>query len=200
MEVLTIPVGPLGANSYVLSNGDEAIIIDAGDECEKILSILASKNLKPIAVLLTHGHFDHCGGAKFFQDKNIPIYLHEDDIKLINGDGHLASFCGLDFARFNPDFKIKDGDEIAFADKTIKVIHTPGHTDGSVCYLIDELVFSGDTLFYLSIGRTDFPSGNTSKMRLSLQKLFTMDENLTVYPGHGERTTIGFEKKNNPYA
>ncbi|MBQ8882337.1 MAG: MBL fold metallo-hydrolase [Clostridia bacterium] len=199
IEITTLSVGPLGANAYILSNGQNAFVIDPGDEAEKIEQIIIDKGLKLSAVLLTHGHFDHCNGAKYLQNLGAKVYLHYDDKKLIETDGNLARFCSINFNRFSPDFLIGDGDKIDFGGNDISVIHTPGHTDGSVCYLIGNKLFSGDTLFFLSVGRVDFPSGSAEKMRKSLVKLCNLDENITVFSGHGEQTSIGFEKKNNPY-
>ena len=199
IEIFTLPVGSLQANAHVISNGEYAYLIDPGDEPQKIEQFLLKKKIKLSKILLTHAHFDHCNAVKHFQDGGVQVVMHTEDLNLVNTDGNLARYCGVNFNRFKPDILVADGDKVDFFGKDIAVIHTPGHTDGSVCYLIDNVLFSGDTLFHLSVGRVDFPTGSAQKMRKSLKLLCKLDENIVVYCGHGEQSSIGFEKKNNPY-
>lgn len=201
-RVFRVPVGLLSANCYIVQgSGADAVLIDPGADVEKIDDCLSSHGLIPRAVLLTHAHFDHCNAAYVFQKRGCKIYLHADDEVLVTSDGNLANEMGLVFHAFHPDRYLADGDKIEECGLTFTVLHTPGHTGGSVCYLLDDIIFTGDTLFCMSVGRTDLPTGNVRALLESVRnKLFTLDGDYTVYPGHGDVTTLAFERRNNPYA
>lgn len=201
IDILTVRVGHLGTNCYIVSRdgGRECVLVDPGADAERIEETLTRANLTPKAVLLTHAHFDHIGAARHFQSKGVPVYLHKAGMPVLEGTLSVTH-AGISIERFTPDRLLSDGDVLNICGLTFEVIHTPGHSTGSVCYICDDSMFSGDTLFYLSIGRTDFPFGSQRDMTLSLGKLFSLPNNYKVFPGHGKSTELMFEKANNPYA
>ena len=191
---------PFETNSYLIKTEDVAMVVDPAvctDEMIEFLNLSEGEKL----ILLTHSHFDHIGGAKELRDKTgSQIAVHQldangtDDMTL-----NLSSYFGFPIRSFKADIFLNDGDILSFNNTEIKVIHTPGHTIGSVCYIIENLLISGDTLFEMTIGRTDFPGGNVEEIRRSLNKLSKLDEGLKVCSGHGEITSLGREKRNNPF-
>lgn len=199
-------LGMVATNCYICMHADtkEAFIVDPADNASEIIRMSGDMGAKPCAVLLTHGHFDHVGAADVLRKTyEIPVYAHEAEEKLLaspllNLSGSWASPVSL-----KADHLLKDGDVLHLAGFTVRVMHTPGHTEGSCCFALadEDLLFSGDTLFCQSVGRMDFPGGSASAMRQSIHRLMTeLPENMHVLPGHGETTTIGYEKRNNPYA
>ena len=191
MTITTLPLGMLQTNCYILTEGNRCLVIDPGDEAEKVLAFLLQQNLTLEAILLTHGHFDHVGAVKTLAaETDCRVYLCEKDLSLPRtmtaGSLYYTDFYG-------------EGDRLTLAGMTFEVLHTPGHTPGSVCLRFGEHLFSGDTLFAGSCGRTDFPGSSPSDMVRSLGRLAQLEESLKVYPGHGESTTIGEEKRYNPY-
>ena len=201
MKLYHLQSGPLNVNTYFLVNDEgQAVVIDSGENYKKVKSVEDLYNIKIKAVLLTHAHFDHCGNAKKLQDDGAMIYVSElDAIKLLNED-NLASDFGRKFEYLTADKTFKDGEVLDICGFKIKVIATPGHTDGSVCFLVDNLLFTGDTLFLGSVGRTDFKSGNRNDLVQSIKKLFKLDGEYAVYPGHDEFTTLEHERKYNVFA
>lgn len=193
--------GSFFTNSYIISNEkNECIIVDPGLNYRKVSEYIKEKYI-PKAILITHGHVDHIDGINYFLD--LPIYISEKEI-----DSFYDTYESLYdmVGRINPfnegmlDIrKLNDGDIINLIGYEIKVIETPGHTNGSICFLIGNDLFSGDTLFNESIGRTDFPNGDYKKMKESLNKLMKLNDDINVYPGHNEKTTIGYEKYHNPF-
>ncbi len=197
MLVETFTVGMLSTNCYVASctKTKEAIIIDPGldfsSEAQPIFDYIEEAKLKVKFIVNTHGHSDHIKGNAVFKEKyNVPICIHSLDAHLIEDTktGKAADTVILD-----------EGNLIECGNETLKVMHTPGHTPGSICLVGERLVFTGDTLFAGGIGRTDFPEGSMTDMRLSLQKLVRLPDYLLVYPGHGETSMIGEEKRVNPF-
>ena len=198
MEIKTFEAGPLSANNYLLTDGDEAVLIDCSAFEPKILEELKGKTLKYI--LLTHGHFDHILGINKMREKTgAKVLVHEADVERIKESPKMMLYMGMTgIQEQKVDEFLTDGQVIKFGNTEIKVIFTPGHTQGGVCYMVDDKLFSGDTLFRGSCGRCDLPGGNFLQIKDSIQKiLFKLDDNTTVYPGHGETTTIGYEKKFN---
>lgn len=191
MNIQTLTLGPLQVNCYIIYVNQSCLIIDPGFEPERIMAKCAELGLTIQAVLLTHGHFDHVGGVKKIAEKTgCRVFLHRSECKLppyiTSGELFYTDTYG-------------EGDEITLADMTFTVLHTPGHTPGSVCLRFDGVMFTGDTLFAGSCGRTDLPGGDWQTIRASLRRLAQIPEDLTVYPGHGEKTTLGIERSNNPY-
>ena len=191
MQVHTLPLGAYQTNCYILQNGNRCAIIDPGYEPERILSFLKEKELAAEAILLTHGHFDHVGAVReLAAELDVKVYLHEADLSL------------------PPQFTAgplyytdtyRGGLSIEAAGLDIFVRHTPGHTPGSVCLLVENVLFSGDTLFAGSCGRTDLPGGDWAAIHESLRRLMRMPGDYTVCPGHGEATTLEYERNHNPY-
>lgn len=201
MTIKRIEIGALGVNTYFLTeNGCDCIVVDPGDDEQSIQQFLSENGLKAQAVLLTHAHFDHSNGVKFLQEKGATVYMHRGDVRMLNSHENLAVYCGRQFNAFSVDVFVEDGKSYQICGIDFTVMHTPGHSEGSVCYILSDAIISGDTLFYLSVGRTDFPGGSVAKLRASLQKLFALKKDYEVYPGHGQSTSLYFEKENNPYA
>ena len=200
MKIQTLVVGELQVNCYILTEGNEAIVIDPGDEWGRILSVIENEGATLSKIILTHGHFDHIGAVCDLQEKTgAKVYIHKDDeVMLSDNDKNLANVL---YGRVKPcvaDVTLSDGDVITLGENEIKVYHTPGHSNGGICLEIGKNLFPGDLLFQGSIGRFDF-----GDIRTELNSLKFLVENfaddVTVYPGHGPSTTIGDEKKFNPY-
>ncbi len=204
MIIKVLPVGPIMANCFILGCEEtlEAVVIDPGDEADRILTALAESKLTLKYIINTHGHFDHVGANKPLVDATgAPILIHELDAPMLNQIAANAANWGL--AGDNspePEKMLDEGDTVTFGNITLTVIHTPGHTPGGISLKTQEHVFVGDTLFQGSIGRTDFPGGSFETLRDSIQKkLFALGDEVQVYTGHGPQTTIGQEKINNPF-
>lgn len=200
----TLTVGPLEVNSYIIGSQktNAAVVIDAGGEPEEILDILKRHNLTLEFLLNTHAHFDHVGGVRGLQDvTGAKFLLHQEDIPLLDYLDDTANAFGLPSIPRPEVYKpLIDNQEIVVGDEVIRVIHTPGHSPGSVCFLMNDTVFVGDTLFAGSIGRTDLYGGSYTKLINSIKtSLFTLKDHVIVYPGHGPFTTIGEEKQHNPF-
>jgi hydroxyacylglutathione hydrolase len=199
-----LAVGPIMANCFIVGceRTKSAVVIDPGDEANKILMALAQSKLTVKYILNTHGHFDHVGGNQKMKDATgADILIHALDAPML---GMLSSFgasFGLNVDNSPPaDRTIDEGDKITFGDITLKVIHTPGHSPGGVSFYTDGIVFVGDTLFAGSIGRTDFPGGDFNTLISSIKnKLFPLGDEVRAYTGHGPSTTIGEEKRYNPF-
>lgn len=199
MTVYKVLPQNFGCNSYILTADNKtAVVIDCADEgvlceCERL-------GLNPVALLLTHGHFDHVGGCGAFFEKNIPVYCGEKEKEYIFSRENRSVFGGVHIPVFEIYKTLKDGEKITLGGMDFEVIATEGHTVGGVCYLTENCLFSGDTLFRGSVGRCDLPGGDFKKLISSLKKLFSIDKNLKIYCGHGEETTLDYERKNNIYA
>lgn len=195
MEFTTTPLGPIGANCYALKSEGKLCLIDPGDEAKNVIAMVENASETLEMVLLTHGHYDHTGAVKALKEKypDLPVYIHEGDAQ---GAGN--TLCPLAGEVSNLNY-LKDGMEFTLGSETIKVLETPGHSPGSVCFLVGEHLFTGDTLFAGSMGRVDFPGGSYETILKSLKKLSELPENINVYPGHEGSSTIGREKKSNGY-
>jgi hydroxyacylglutathione hydrolase len=186
-------------------SSSEALVIDPGDEPEKILIALADARARPVALLHTHAHFDHIGGTREVRRvTEAPIRLHPADRFLYDALPQQAALFGVaSDAPLPPDGEIADGDRVSFGQFAVRAIHTPGHTPGSTCYFLEgetPILFSGDTLFRRSIGRTDLWGGDTAQILVSIrEKLYALDSSTRVVCGHGPNTTIGEERKLNPF-
>jgi len=206
-------VAPMFAtNCWIIAagKGSECLIVDPGmtDISAEVEMIVAEEGLKPVAALLTHGHLDHTFSIKPLADGyEIPAYIHSEDRRFIadpaglHGAQFIDQLSGLNFEEPSKVENLKDGSVLEFLGMTIRAIHAPGHTRGSLMYLInEEILLSGDVLFAGSIGRTDLPTGSASDMRNTLKKkVLTLDDEIRVLPGHYGETTIKYERKTNPY-
>ena len=198
-------LGPVATNCYLIINLDnnESIIVDPADSPESIYDMVVRSASRPQAILLTHGHFDHIGAANEVREHyEIKIYASCDEEKLLASPArNLSNAYGMSL-RVTADVLHNDGDILELAGLKIKAIHTPGHTEGGTCYYIESIgvLFSGDTLFCESVGRTDFPGGSMSDIVHSIKdKLMVLPDDTKVYTGHGEGTSIGYERVHNPY-
>lgn len=206
MRVEILCLGALGTNCYLLCNETtkECIIIDPADDSSRVVARCNYLGVRPVAILLTHGHFDHILGADILRNKyKIPIYVHEREEALLGDGQYNLSSMWADTYTLKADKTVTGNELLELAGLTIQVLHTPGHTIGSCCYYIkeDHVLISGDTLFYHSVGRTDFPTSRTRSLILSIkEQLFVLPDETVVYPGHGECTTIEEEKVYNPVA
>jgi hydroxyacylglutathione hydrolase len=206
MILETFPVGPLHCNCTLLGDEEagEGIVIDPGDEVSRIHRRLSDLGLKLKQILITHAHIDHVGGAlRLKRLTGAPIFLNQDDLPLLKMMAMQAGWLGVDTPETAPpDENLVDGMSIGLARYPAQVIHTPGHTQGSVClhFAPMKLLIAGDTLFAGSIGRTDLPGGNYGQILDSIEsRLLTLPGDTRVLPGHGPATTIGEERNNNPF-
>jgi glyoxylase-like metal-dependent hydrolase (beta-lactamase superfamily II) len=200
----TFPAGPFECNCSVLACGDtkDAVIVDPGGEIEKIAEIVAHYDLAVRAIIHTHAHLDHIYCTRDIKDAHGgEVCLHKGDAFLYDGFAMQAAMFGWKVRDTTPVERwIEHGDTITLGKRTLSVIHTPGHTPGSVCFEIEGLLFAGDTLFRRSVGRTDLPGGDGKQLAHSIkERLYTRDPDLVVIPGHGPTTKIGDEAKANPF-
>ena len=200
MERLTTQVGPYEVNCSILNIDGKAWIVDPGQEAERIAGLLGKKGLEPAAILLTHAHFDHIGGVPGLQRAfpGIPVYVGEKDVAVLT---HPMNQMPPDYPPVGKPVNLRHAETLAADLPGIETIATPGHTPGGVCYYFpdDKLLLSGDTLFAGSIGRTDLPGGDMATLMESLKKLTVFPDDTLVIPGHGPCTTIGDEKRGNPF-
>ena len=179
---------------------DEAVVVDPGFSPATVHRMLEVEARRPVAVLATHGHFDHIGSAAEFCGDDLPFYIHEGDVlALTDAEAWGGSFTTTPPIPVKDVRTVADGDVLTFAGFRIEVLHTPGHTPGSVCYRTDGWVMSGDLVFAGSIGRSDFPSSSQDAMASSLRRFLGLPDPLEVFPGHGPRTTVGRERERNPF-
>jgi len=195
LDIQTVVGGPLDVNTYVVAaeGSDTCLVIDPGAEVERVAHAVGKRNVS--AVLLTHAHFDHMLYARHWLDMGARLYVHRlDSAALSDPRQNLCGMIGTALCLPEADILLAEGDGISEAGVCLTVLHTPGHTPGSVCYLCGNALFSGDTLFYGSYGRIDLPGGNMRQMRESLSRLYQLDERIVAYPGHGGRTKIAWER------
>ncbi len=204
MKYETIVVGALETNCYLVYCEDtrKGAVVDPGADPGKIFQVIDRAKIQPVILINSHGHIDHIGANKDIKDKyGIPLYIHERDKEML-ALSHKSEFSIFLGAKESPapDEYLKEGDEIKIGNSFLKVIHTPGHSPGSVCLLGDGLLLSGDTLFNMGVGRTDLPGGSWEELEKSIRsRIFTLPEDIMVLPGHGPSTTVGREKNSNPF-
>lgn len=199
-----IPAGRYAVNCYIVGDKStsKAAVIDPGGDVDDILKVLEDNNLRLQYILLTHGHGDHIGGVEELREKtSVPVYIHEADLYMARDSGaNQSAAMGGPAVEANPDNFMKDGDVLELGELKLNIIHTPGHTEGGVSILVKDVLFTGDTLFANSVGRSDLEGGNQEKLFASIKnKIFTLDEDIKVLPGHGPATTIKIEKATNPF-
>lgn len=204
MILESVVVGPLMVNCYVLGceNSREGVVVDPGDDTDRILDAVSRHGLKVVAVINTHGHFDHTGGnQRIITETGAGLLIHELDAPMLARAVDTAAMFGLTAENSPPPSRfLTEGEFVAFGDYRLRVLHTPGHTLGGCSLHLEGMVFTGDTLFADSVGRTDFPGGSSVALGKSIrEKLLILPDDTIVYPGHGPSTTIGRERKHNPY-
>ena len=201
--------GPLEVNTYIVVNGDSGFVVDPGGDADEIFAIFKKQKAKIDAILLTHAHFDHIGGVAQLvkiasesegKTQSTPtVFLHRDEVEKIGSYKNMGFSMNANPEKFVPDVLLKGGETLDISGLKVQVIHTPGHSKGGVCYVVGNKIFVGDTLFFTSYGRTDFYDGNAKDLKNSIvNKLFNLKGNYTLLPGHGEPTTLEFERVNNP--
>ncbi len=201
MEIKVRQFMPHGfsANCYAVSSKEDIALIDVGAATDEIVEFVKQNSSKIKYILLTHDHFDHiCGVSQILKFCNAEIGIHKNDASgLADSTFSLCNMAGLPQPQITPDYAFADGDSLPFGDGEISVIHTPGHTDGCVCYRVGDILFSGDTLFFESVGRTDFVTGDSATLLDSLKRIIKLKGIARVYTGHGESTTLEHEREHN---
>lgn len=200
----SIALGKLQTNCYILADEKtkQAVMVDAPDNAYTLIEFLEEKGYKLEKIILTHGHFDHILALRELKEKTgAEVLIHQNGTEFLkDGIKNLSHYVRMDWTPIDPDILLKDGDIIQVGEIKLKVLYTPGHTSDCICLLADEFVLSGDTLFLGSIGRVDHPTGDMGQEIESVkEKLMTLSDDLKVYPGHGPATTIGKERKENPF-
>lgn len=202
MILKRLPTGMLTSNCYIIGDNGEGIIIDPGADSHDILEMSNQNNLKIKYIILTHAHIDHIISVDKIRYKlEAKVLLHVDDAtSLSNSWLNGSKLFGLEKTFKEADMLVKDGDIVRAGGLEFEIIHTPGHTPGGICIKTKDIIFTGDTLFRMSIGRTDLGNGDQDALMNSInKKLMNLDDKTLVYPGHGTATTIGYERKNNPF-
>ena len=201
MIIKKLVVGPLEENSYIVADEKtkQALVIDPGDEPDRIIELIKNNAFEVKAIICTHAHFDHIGAVGDVKKvTGAKVLIHESDMELYRGAKDQAAFWGYDLDDIpEPDGFLNEGDEVRIGNLTFKVLHTPGHSPGGICLYGEGVVFTGDTLFQGSVGRTDFHGGDMAKLKESFKRLLGLPEDTTVFSGHGPETTIGREKREN---
>lgn len=201
MQVVSFVINALETNCYVVSDSGQAIIVDPGSISQEVLDFVAKEDLKVKAIINTHGHADHIAGNAWFMEKTqAPLFIHELEANYLKDPAlHLGPQIRQNIPTVKPDRLLGDGDEIDIGQKSLKVLHTPGHSPGGISLSAPGVVLSGDTLFQGSVGRWDFPGADEQALQRSLQRLAQLPPETVVYPGHGPSTTIGNERNTNPF-
>lgn len=197
MTIKTFVLGLLSNNTYLVINEQDksCFLVDPSTPSKELAEYIESNDLKLEGILLTHGHFDHIGGVQFFKEKfGGKVYMHGEDVDFIDNPLKM----GRKYDKFSVDVMINDGDELQLCGNKIEVVHTPGHSLGGVCYILDSVIFCGDTIFRGSYGRTDLRGGDFNQLFQSINKILNLQGDYTLLCGHGAPSTLSFERVNNP--
>lgn len=201
MIIKSIAVGPLESNCFIIADeaSKESMVIDPGDEPDRIIEIINKEGLSVEYIVCTHAHFDHVGAVHDIKEvTGADIVIHKDDLEIYNGAKDQAAFWGYNLEPLpEPDIFIEDGDEIEIGKLKFEVLHTPGHSPGSICVYGEEIIITGDTLFAGAVGRTDFYGGDMNKLKDSFERLMSLPPSTVVLAGHGPNSTIGRESSDN---
>jgi hydroxyacylglutathione hydrolase len=201
MILKRLPTGLLSSNCYLIGDNGEGALIDPGAKAQDILELVKQSGLNIKYIILTHVHVDHIISVDEIRESlNAQVLAHEEDALFLTDAWHNGSkLFGLNKTFKPADNTLKDGDIINVGNLKAEIIHTPGHTPGGICIKVNDIIFTGDTLFRMSVGRTDLGNGDQEDLMNSLNRLMELDDEIIVYPGHGTATTIGYERKNNPF-
>lgn len=204
MDIKIAPLGNMGANFYLVHDKEtnEIFIVDPGDEAPVAKELIKETGGELKYIILTHAHTDHIGALDALREEfDAPVVICKEEKDALNdGSKNLCSVFGMPSPKTQADISVCDNDTLPFGKNEIKFLHTPGHTKGSMCIHIDNVLISGDTIFNLSIGRCDFPGGSFAEIEKSIkEKIYTLPDETIIYPGHGDKTTVGYEKTNNPF-
>lgn len=204
MRIIKLEVGNLGANCYIVycEKTLKGAVIDPGGNFQDIINILEREKIEIASIINTHGHADHIGdNDKIKEHTGAPILIHKEDAGMLtSSQGNLSLYIGKNLVCKPADHLLTDEEMIQIGEMQLQILHTPGHTPGGICIKADDVVFSGDTLFEQSVGRSDFPGGSHNQLIKSIkEKLLTLPDSTKVLPGHGAETTIGHERYNNPF-
>ncbi len=204
MKLKVLSKGLFDSKCYILSDQNECAIIDCGVKIEDVMSVIAEDDLKARYIILTHGHVDHIFYAQGLREATgAALCIHEEELPvLMDPEKNGSALFGYqsEVKPAMPDHLLKHGDKLPLGNLTLDIIHTPGHSPGSISILCENLLFSGDTLFYRSVGRTDLFGGSAGELSDAIEnRLYILDGDTKVYPGHGQSTTIAYERENNPY-
>ncbi len=202
INVEVLEVGDFLTNCYLIHSDGKAIVIDPGDEAERIIELIDKHQVKVEKIILTHGHIDHIKALPAIREyTGAPVLIHQEDAGMLTqAKTNLSYYHDTAFTTKPADDLLIDGDEITLGNLTMKILHTPGHTPGGISILINNIAFTGDALFFGSIGRTDLPGGDHQTLLKAVnEKLLALPDDTKAYPGHGPATTIGHEKENNPW-
>ena len=204
LRVYVMEVGPLAENTYIVEHAATrtGVVVDPGDEGEEIASRLAERGITLDKILLTHGHFDHVGAVRFLRDRTgAKIHVHPDEVGRMRTAARQGGMFGLHVQDPPaPDVLLREGDRVPLGDQEFRVLHTPGHTPGHVTFHTGDMAFVGDLIFAGSIGRTDLPGGSHDALIRSVrEKIFTLPDRTVLFPGHGPATTVGEERRSNPF-
>ena len=192
---------PFETNCWMIAaqGSDGAVVVDPGFTPERVHEMLRMAGKRPVAVLATHGHYDHVGAAGAFCGDDLPLYIHEADELALTDPASWGAGFPVQPSPVKDVRTVVDGDVLEFAGFSIDVLHTPGHTPGSICFRTDGFLVSGDLVFKGAIGRFDFPNSSAEDMQRSLRRFLELPDELPVFPGHGPDTTVGFERRTNPF-
>ncbi len=204
MYIKCLAVGPLEGNCFIVADeaSNKCIVIDPGDEPDRIMDSVKERGFEVVYIVCTHGHFDHIGCVgDIKQETGAKIVIHKDEIPTYHAAKDMAGYWGFDIdALPEPDIKVQEGDFVKFGDLSFEVFHTPGHSPGGICLYAEGLAFTGDTIFAGSVGRTDFPGGDINKLRDSFRRILSLPEETKILSGHGPATTVGKEKRTNMFS
>lgn len=204
LNILVKPAGIYAANCYIVFSEKtrKGIVIDPGGDAYEIVSDLNKNNIQVEYIVLTHGHGDHIGGVKELKEKlKAPVVIHNEDADMLQDASlNLSNTMSMGEIKITPDKTVEDGDTLVFGELKAMIVHTPGHTKGGMCLLIEGNLFCGDTIFKGSVGRSDLYGGNHEALINSIkEKILTLPDNIMLYPGHGQPTTVGEQRATNPF-
>jgi hydroxyacylglutathione hydrolase len=201
MKIRNIPVGPLQVNCFVVYDEErnDAIVIDPGDEPEKIVGFIKAGKLLVSSIVCTHSHFDHVGAVRKLKEATgAPVMIHKEDLDIFMHAEEQATLWGLSIEQpSEPDSYLLEGDEIVAGDLRFRVLHTPGHSPGGICLYGHNVIFTGDTIFAGSVGRTDFPGGSYDTLKKSFARIISLPPETKIFSGHGPETSVGRERTSN---